>query len=267
VTVREGHSKATAGRWLLFTAVARNEFRLIRGERSGIIGFVIIPLAITGFANPVYSKVVPGTSGHGATFFLPGLAVLYAFFLAPSGGYSIFREHGWNTWSRLRMVDSGMLSVLFGKVAPWSVIVLLQQSVLFVFGYFVLGFSPKGPSWALAAVVVAVALVVGGTVILLAAMCRTVYQVTAFGSLGVILMAGVGGTYAPVTELPGWVQLLARVTPTYWATRAFREVAVGGRGLIDILPELAVLGAMSVALAALGVVRFRADVVKRSWAA
>ncbi|MCO4254161.1 ABC transporter permease [Pseudarthrobacter cellobiosi] len=69
--------------------------------------------------------------------------------------------------------------------------------------------------------------------------------------LGLVL-AGLGGSMVPPEFFSETLQTVSRATPHRWAYDAFAVVQRHDGGLVDILPQLAVLAAMAAALLALG---------------
>lgn len=69
--------------------------------------------------------------------------------------------------------------------------------------------------------------------------------------LGLVL-AALGGSMMPLEFFPDTMQTVAHLTPHAWAYEAFADIQRRGAGLIDILPQLAVLAAMAAVLLLLG---------------
>jgi ABC-2 type transport system permease protein len=51
----------------------------------------------------------------------------------------------------------------------------------------------------------------------------------------------VSGVYYPVTVLPGWMQMISKVSPATYALSAMRESILTNAGWAELLPELALL--------------------------
>ena len=52
-----------------------------------------------------------------------------------------------------------------------------------------------------------------------------------------------GGALLPLTQMPDWLQQIAKILPSYHFTSALIEVMVRGRGLLDVWPNLAAMAA------------------------
>ncbi len=96
----------------------------------------------------------------------------------------------------------------------------------------------------------------------LAALCRTIMQLTSFVNVGTMLMGGLGGAITPIESLPGWAQAIAPVVPSYWAMRGYRSVILGGGGMSAVALPVAVLLGFALAFGVLARIFFRVDDAK-----
>jgi lipooligosaccharide transport system permease protein len=74
--------------------------------------------------------------------------------------------------------------------------------------------------------------------------------------LGIIPLFLFSGTFFPITQLPGWLQLIARITPLYQAVELCRGLVLGGEGALDALGHMAYLVALLVIGVAAGRITF-----------
>jgi hypothetical protein len=66
--------------------------------------------------------------------------------------------------------------------------------------------------------------------------------------------------------MPHYVQVLAHGSPAFWGLQGLHKVILTHAGVVAIGPELAVMGASSMALAGIGLWRMRFDESKRFYA-
>jgi ABC-2 type transport system permease protein len=237
-------------------AVVRNDLRILRSDPVFLVVMIGMPLVVMAFIEPVFS----------AEQVVPGMTVMFSLFLVGNLGFAVFREHGWNTWERLRASWASPAEVMVGKAVTPLACLAIQLTVLFVAGGLLFGLTVRGPMIALVAIAAAYAvclLALGGVLL---AVCRTVMQLNAITNLGAMLLAGLGGALAPIPELPGWARAIAPATPSYWAMRGFRDVIVHGEGLSAVGLPVLVLLASAAALAGITLWRFRFEETKLSWA-
>ena len=127
-------------------------------------------------------------------------------------------------------------------------------------GLFIVGASALlfGVDWidplATGAIIVLFALVASGAAMLLATLVSNEHQLSALGPALGMTLALLGGAMVPIEVFPPVMQTLAHLTPHAWALDAFHDLLLNGGGVVDILPQLAVLLAIRGRTAGLRVV-------------
>lgn len=243
-------------------AIARQDLQILRRDPFFVIVMTLMPLLLMGFLNPgmggaLERSGLPGVGG--AAQVVPGMSIVFAFFSVANLGYGMFREHGWNTWDRLRSTPAGTADIMMGKALVPVGVLAVQLCVFFLAGGAITRLEVRGSLLALAVVAAVTELTVVCLGLLLVAVCRNIMQLNAFANLGSIVFAGLGGALAPVGVLPGWVRVLARATPGYWSMEGFRAVIIFGRGLAGVLVPVLVLVLFSAGFAVLAWRRFRVE--------
>jgi ABC-2 type transport system permease protein len=99
----------------------------------------------------------------------------------------------------------------------------------------------------------------------ISAMGLNVAQFNAANNIVTMVLAGLGGALVPVSLLPGWLQPVAPLTPSYWVMRGCRQVIVQGHGLTGVLPSLAVLAGLTLVAATAGAMLLRPDRAKEAY--
>lgn len=95
-------------------------------------------------------------------------------------------------------------------------------------------------------------LVASGAAILLGTLLTTEGAASGAGVGVGLVLAALGGSMLPLELFPDAIRRVADLTPHAWAYTALADVQRRGGTLVDVLPNLAVLGAMAVAVAAVG---------------
>src|SRR4051794_34762546 len=151
----------------------------------------LMPLALMALFKPVFVS--------GAAQSVPGMTVLFAFFLVGQVGYVFFREHAWGTWERLRATDLSHRELMAGKIAVPLGIYAVQFALLFCAGWALFGLQVRGSVLGLVAVggMLAVALTAFG--LALVALCRSFMAVQTLVNVGAMVFAGLGGALVPLT--------------------------------------------------------------------
>lgn len=250
--------------------LARHDLRILRNDPAFLVIFTLMPLAYMAFTRNAFGAALaqshPGAELNGAEQVVPGATVLFSGFLVGNMGFAVFREHGWNTWERLRSSKLDTTELLLGKSVTPVLELCLQLAVMFGVGFALFDLNVAGP-W-LGVVLVAAALIAMEVALgfMLLAICRSVLQLNAATNVGAMVLGGLGGAVTPVDSLPGWAQALAPFTPAYWAMQGFTEVIIGGRGVSGVLPHVGVLVAFAVGFSVVAGLRFRVEDSKLSWA-
>lgn len=250
-------------------AIVRHDLRILRSDPTFLVVYAVMPLLVMAFVKPAYrmSLVLEGVpNATGAEQAVPGIAVMFAFFVMGNIAFGVFREHGWNTWPRLRASPARPVEIMSGKAVVPLVTVIVQLSVLFAAGAALFGLRPTGSYAAIAVVGVALAACLVALGFVLLAVCRTILQLNAAVNLGAVVMAGLGGCLTPMATLPQWARAVAPATPSYWAMRGLRSAIVDGAGVGGVAMPVAVLIGFAALFAVLGALRFRVEDTKLSWA-
>jgi ABC-2 type transport system permease protein len=233
----------------------RQEWRIFLREPMPVIVMTFMPLVLMALFKPVFE--------NGAAQSVPGMAILFGFFLVGQVGYAFFREHAWGTWERLRATGLSRTQVLGAKVAVPLGMFAIQFGILFGAGCVLFGLEVHGSVLALGAVAVALALTLTAFGVALVSLCRTFMAVTTLSNVGALVFAGAGGALVPFALLPAWLRAVGPFTPGYWAMRGFTYAIDGGRG---VLVPVAVLLGWAALFAVITGVRLRFEETKTGWA-
>jgi ABC-2 type transport system permease protein len=249
--------------------IARNEVRVLRRDPTPLMILLVMPLIFVPIFRSTYRAVLVLAGVHGASgaeFAVPGAAVQFLFFLAPTVGFAFFREHAWGTWDRLRASTATNAEILTGKSLP--MLALGAAQLLLVFGVGVFALDLHVPGSVAGVVVVSAALLVCVVTFGLAitAIAHTMQQVSALGYLGATLCNAIGGALVPFATLPAWLRAIAPITPQYWAMRAYNALILRGAGFSASLLPVAMLLGYAAVFVAVTLVRFRFDDAKVAWA-
>ena len=245
-------------------ALAAHELRIMRHEAGSLSVFIVLPLVMVAFLNPVFSATLQaeGASTGGASLAVPGMAVLFSLFLIGHMGFVFFREHQYGTWERLRATPLTPTEVIVGKAAPVLVLAVIQQALLFVLGLWLFDLRIAGSVLALGTIALALGTCLVACGVAAAAYVHSAQRLNAMSSVLAMVLGGIGGSLTPIESLPGWAQRLAPISPGYWAVNGYRSVIVDGAGLGGVAGPVAALVVFALAAGALAAVRFRFEETK-----
>jgi ABC-2 type transport system permease protein len=245
--------------WRRVSTIAAHEISIVWRQRFWFMALIGMPIVLMAFVKPVFGVAAEARgyeNANGAEYAVPGMAVMFLFFLVGLVGMSFNNEYEWATWDRVRMV-AGSAEIIIGKVLPFIAIALFQQTVLFTVGVLVFGLHIRGPIVALVPVAVCLALALVAFAMTVVAVTHSVQQLSIVQSLGTMLLAGLGGALTPAHLLPDWAKAISPVTPTYWALRGYRGVVLDGKGLSSVALPCAALLVFAVVFTAIAGARLR----------
>ena len=96
---------------------------------------------------------------------------------------------------------------------------------------------------------------------MVASLARSKSQAQWIGLLLVFLLGGLGGCIQvelkPLYRAQGLIGFISRMTPQAHALESFRRLMIEGYGLVDVLPQIAILLGMAALFFAIAIWRFK----------
>ena len=184
---------------------------------------------------------------------VPSYLVMFAFFLVLTVGWLFVAERRQGTMKRLAAAPIARWQILAGKLMPCLVLSLFQGFFILAAGRLVFAMSwGAAPLW-LIPLVAATSLAAMGLAMLVAAVAKTETQVAIYGTLLVLVLAGLSGCLMGDRSLmPEQMQELSRITPHAWALDAYRELLTVQQPNLTLVAEAcAVLAGFGVGFLAL----------------
>jgi ABC-2 type transport system permease protein len=187
----------------------------------------------------------------------PGYSVMFLLFGVMLGAEMLLEERDKGTLGRLIVAPVSRSAILGGKLLAQFVIACVQMTILFGFGHFVFGMSLGDSLPGLILMVGVTAFTATAFGLLLAGTVRTRRQATSLGTLIVILMSALGGSWWPLEIVPEFMQVIGHFTINAWALDGINGLILRGEGFTDMLRPAAVLAAYGVVCFAAGLRMFR----------
>jgi ABC-2 type transport system permease protein len=166
---------------------------------------------------------------------VPGYTIFGIFFIVQVIGNTILRERENGTYNRLIAAPVSSARLLFGKLAPFYVVNLIQVAFMFLFGYFAFHISLGHCFSGLFLITLATAAVANALGLLIASISKSAEQMGPFSSLILISMATIGGIFIPYFEMPKLLQSISFLTPHAWALKGFQDILVRGYSFSAVL--------------------------------
>jgi ABC-2 type transport system permease protein len=154
---------------------------------------------------------------------VPSNLVMFAFFLVLTVGWLFVAERRQGTLVRLRAAPIARWQILLGKLLPCYLVSLFQGLFLLLAGNLIFK-MPLGPdpAW-LVPLVFATSFAAMGLALLVASLARTETQVAVYGTLLVLVLAGLSGALmGDLSQIPEPLQYVRLFTPHAWALDAYR---------------------------------------------
>jgi ABC-type Na+ efflux pump permease subunit len=200
----------------------------------------------------VYRSEGTGLLGRGAQRYqtlVPSYTVMFAYFLVLTVGWLFVAERRQGTLKRLRAAPLSRSQILLGKFLPCFALSLAQGLFLLAAGKLIVGMSWGPEPWWLLLVVFTTSLSAMGLAMLVASVARNEAQVAIYGTLLVLVLAGISGCLMGDRELmPEAMQRISLVTPQAWALIAYKQLLAntGAVNLALVAQACAVLAAFGV---------------------
>src|SRR5439155_5204878 len=178
---------------------------------------------------------------------VPSYTGMFAFFVVLTVGWLFVSERRQGTLKRLRVAPLSRSQILLGTLLPCFALSLAQGLFLLGMGKLIFGMSwGAEPLWLLP-VVFTTSLAAMGMALLVASVARTETQVAIYGTLLVLVLAGMSGCLMPRELMPEQMKAISRITPHAWALDAYTQL------LLNSTPNLAMVGTACLVLTLFGV--------------
>lgn len=196
---------------------------------------------------------------------VPGLTVMFLFFLAAFTGFSIYGDVLTGAWLRIQASQVSSIVIISSKVLASVAVGLLQLTIVFGLGRFLLGLEFEAhhlPGMFIIGAAVALAATTFG--VMLTGLTRTAQQMNQLNNLSVLVLAGLGGAIAPIAGLPEVLQRLSIFTPHYWALNGFRDIMFRDFGINSVPGNVWPILLMAVIFLAVGLLTLRYSRLSRA---
>jgi ABC-2 type transport system permease protein len=194
---------------------------------------------------------------------VPAWALFGMFFIVIPLSNSVIRDRRLGVFKRLLSFPVGKWHLIIGKILPFFSINLIQFTLMFLMGIFVL---PKLTQlnlpldfnlFSVAVVTLVCAWTATSYGLMISSLCQTSEQASAFGSLSVVILAVIGGVMIPRFVMPDFMQQLSQISPLYWGLEAYQDLLVRKNSFESLIPKLGVLFCFSLIFTIISSLKFR----------
>jgi len=236
-------------------ATARAELQKLRHDYIDLITRSVQPLLwlfVFGTALRHNRELAAGTSDYRA-YIAPGIMAQAALFVAIFYGIAVIWERDVGQLQRLLATPLPRTAIVVGKAVGAGVRAFVQAVVLLT----VLAIAGIGLRWSVLGVIGALVLLVIGTgsfacmSMLIAAAVRTRERFLGIGQLITMPLFFASSALYPLSIMPGWLHVVARVNPLTYEVQGLRQMLLGVSGGGELwLDFLVVIGFFAIMVAA-----------------
>lgn len=191
-----------------------------------------------------------------ATRIVGGWAMQFLLFALSAAATALFYERDHGIFHRILAGPVGKAQILWSKFVYGICIGLLQLITLFVAGRILYGIDIEHHFGFLLLMCLFAAAACTSFGMLLASLTSSQEAASGLATFLILLMCAIGGAWFPVTLMPQFIQQLSKLTLVYWSMEGFSQVLWANASFTELLPTLAILGAMTAAVMSVAVWRF-----------
>jgi len=247
-------------------STGQENVRLIYDESRAQVATTIVSI-VEGVTKGFFRIQTPLTveSVHGgykewnpAQQVIPGIGIMMIMMVGGMGvSERVVIERKTGTFKRNLLAPIDKLSFLGGELLCGFVVGCMQVVIFFALGIFVFGLEITG-SILLVALISALVILMGVSFgLIVSTFARSPEAASGTVNAFTFPAAAFGGLWFPVELMPGFMQSVSKVFPTYYAMNAYQDVIVRGKGLLEILPSLSVLIGFILVFFVLGLLLFK----------
>lgn len=169
--------------------------------------------------------------------YVPGYAIFFALFSINTVAGTILQEKEDGTLRRLLTAPIQKYALLGGKLLAQFILIVLQISILFIFGYVAFHIH-IGNLLAVVLLILATAFGITGLGIALVSLVKTRRQLGPVVSLVTLVSSIIGGVFFPAWLMPDWMQQLSRLGLPSWASDGLNNIMIYGKDLGYVVPDI-----------------------------
>jgi ABC-2 type transport system permease protein len=229
----------------------RTVVQLVRDPRTLVL-IIIVPLVIASLVGvSLPSKQILNET-------LPAiLAMLILFFGFLLSGIAFLRERSQGTRERLMASPVTRFNILVGYLLGFLLFAILQTLILFFYAIYVLKANSNGQLWQIIIFQILIGILAVCLGIFVSAFAKNEFQMIQFIPLIIVPQAFICGLLFPVSQMPDYLQWLAKFLPLTYAVDGIRAMMLDGQGLLNIGKEVGILAAYALGLMILAGISLR----------
>ncbi|HMQ62136.1 MAG TPA: ABC transporter permease [Flavilitoribacter sp.] len=177
-----------------------------------------------------------------------GIALILLLFNVAGIGGSILEEKESGTLARLFQTPLKPSGLFWGKLLMGVIVSFLQLAIMFLFASLVFGLKIGNNLPGLLLIMLATTFACSSFGLLLAGISKSRAQMQGLAIGVVLVMSAIGGSMIPLFIMPAFMKKIALLSVNYWGLEAFYDLLWRQLPLVQILPRIAVLTGIGLAV-------------------
>ena len=221
---------------------ATRVLRQLRSDHRTVALLIVVPCVLLGLlawiynGTPVFDQVGPA---------LLGIFPMVVMFIVTS--ITTLRERRSGTLERLLTTPLGKADFMLGYAVAFGLVAIVQALVATGFSVWVCGLDVAGSTGLLVLVAVADAVLGSSLGLLASAFARTEFQAVQFMPAFILPQLLLCGLLMPRDQMPSFLSGLSDILPLSYAVDAMQSIARQANSTSDVLRDVAVIVAFSLA--------------------
>jgi ABC-2 type transport system permease protein len=221
----------------ILTIAGRTIKQLVRDRRTMAL-VLIVPLVIASLVGvSIPNKMLLNST-------LPAMLAMLILFLGfLLSGISFLRERSQGTMERLMASPVSRLDIVFGYLFGFVSFAIIQTLIIFFYTVYVLHAEFNGDLWQILVFQIIIGVMAVCLGIFISVFARNEFQMVQFVPLIIVPQVFICGLLFPVSQLPDYLQWIAKFLPLTYGIDGIRALMIEGKGLLDIGREIGILAA------------------------
>jgi len=190
------------------------------------------------------------------TYYAGAVSILFLLFSALQGAATLIDERHAGVLDRIAVGPSGTDVVVVGKFLFLTVQGVTQVTLIFLAAV-LLHDLEIGSKTAWLTITIVASAAAAGLGLAVASACTSKQQAQTISTFVVLVSSALGGSMVPRFMMPPWLQDIGWFTPNAWVVEAYYGVLWRNETLVELLPELGLLGVVALAGLGIGIVLSR----------
>jgi len=192
-----------------------------------------------------------------ATRSVGGWAMMFLLFSITGAASSLFDEKKSGVVLRILASPVTRTQILWSKYIYNMTLGIIQLMIMFIAGMLLFNIDIFSNFLNLFILIIASSFACTGFGMFLSSVSRTSQQANGWGTLLILTMSAIGGSWFPISFMPQYIQFFSKLTLVYWSVDGFLTVLWRGAGFTEVLPNILILLGIALVINIISIYNFR----------